>query len=396
MNFSIQATPTTLTNTITVVLVVHHANRDSCLVRFTYTCDPTPLLHCDDVKVKPFIFTGASVSGRTFTVYNLKVPVSPITSIDIVPAPTPCLLQGSGLLVDFVATSWSSPYTRIPVSGNISANTQVQFNLGIAYSCNWIGTVNLVIHHADGDSCIYTYGKWDAHKPNGGGVIVTTDTISHKIFVNKLQLRNTTGMKPVKWVSINVTDPTDLIIAGSGAQWEGAKLEPDYEKLDQYDQGMTEALYSFSREIPTGEISGYFNLVIGQQPDNAKYPVIQWTTYDGDGNALATDTVGITQRVLSISGESGSSFPADMQLLTLFPNPITQSTTINYLLGSEMNIRLEVYNQLGEYIATVEQGFRTRGVQSVHYNTSHLPAGTYYLRLSSANASTSKSMVIVR
>lgn len=395
MNFGIQATPTTLSNTVIVQIVVHHG-QDSCVLRFEYTCDPTPLKRCDEIKAVPYHVKGALMSGRTFTVTNLKVPASPITYIDIVPTPTPCILQGSALLVDFVSTTWTVPFTRIPVSGFISANLQVKFNLAIAYSCAWTGTVAVIVHHADGDSCVYRYGPWKASPPVIGDGVILTDKIDKKLFANKLRLRNNSPTNPVKWISINVEDDEDIIVAGSGAHWNGTQLEAGYAELDGYEQGMDAALFSLERAVAPGATSEYFNLVVARDSSKGDPPVIRWTSYGENGDAIATDTVRITTPVLSVRGSGGNALPSDIELLQFFPNPSNQTSTVNYLTGRSMDIRLELYNQAGEYLDTIEEGFKPQGLHTIRFNTASLPAGNYYVRLSSDRSQVIKPLVIMR
>ena len=399
MGFSIQATPTTPGGTVTVQLVIHHGQKDSCRVEFSYTCgeeEQHPPIKCDKVKVKPFLFTGLNLSGRTFIVQNLKVPSSPITHIDIAPVPVPCFLQGGGLLVDFVPTTWTIPYTRIPVSGFISANTQVRFNLGVDYTCGWTGAINLVIHHADGDSCVYSYGPWDASPPTIGGGVISTTGIAQKVYGNRLRLQNASSSSAVKYVSVNVESDSTVIVAGSGDHWEGTMLEAGAELLDGYEQGRSEALFSFATPIAAGNTSDFFNLVVARDSSHSEPPTIRWVTYDEDGNALATDTVRITTPVLSIRGEGGAAVPGEFRLLQYFPSPAADATTINYQLGKDMTIRLELYDKLGRYLETIEQGFTPGGMRSVRFSTAHLPVGNYYLRLSSGAEQVTRSLVIVR
>src|SRR5690606_28578191 len=135
-------------------------------------CDRTPLLRCDDIKVKPFISKPLGLSGRSFAIMNSKVPASPITHIDITPVPTPCTFIGGGLMVDYTSSPWTGSFMRIPATGFISANAAVSFNLAINYSCNWTGNIHVVVHHADGDSCTYTYGPWKAVLGVGTGVVI--------------------------------------------------------------------------------------------------------------------------------------------------------------------------------------------------------------------------------
>ncbi|MCB2203497.1 T9SS type A sorting domain-containing protein [bacterium] len=399
LGMSFQGTPSTPGGNITVTLVIHHGDKDSCSVRFSYECKEEQHgepIECDKVKVKPFLFTGLDLSGRTFVVSNTKVPSSPITHIDINPVPVPCFLQGGALRVDFVPTAWGIPYTRIPVTGFISANTQVKFNLGVDYTCGWTGTINLVIHHADGDSCVYSYGPWDASPPTIGGGVISTTGIDKKVFANRLRLENTSGSKSVKWISVHAESDSTIIIAGSGDHWEGTMLESGDARLDGYEQGRHEALFSLETPVPPNGTSDYFNLVVARDTMFTDPPVIRWITYDENGEAIGTDTVRITTPVLSIRGEGTAPAPGDFSLLQSFPSPAQGTATINYTLGRDLSVRLELYDALGQFVETVDEGFRLRGMQSLTYGTAHLPAGTYYLKLSSGDQQVIRPLVIMR
>ncbi len=392
--FSFQGNPTTASNTIFVTLVVHHG-QDSCTIRFEYTCDRTPLQHCDEIKVKPFITAGLALSGRTFKILNTKVPASPITHIDVTPIPTPCSVVGGGLKVDYVPTVWPAPYTRIPTSGFISANLAVSFNLAINYSCNWTGNVQIVVHHADGDSCLFTYGPWKAKLGVGTGVVLT-DPIKGRVYAKKLRLQNPSGSEPVKWISVSVESASDVIVAGSGQHWEGTALSPGYEALEGYEQGATDALFTFETAVPAGGSSGDFNLVVARDSASSGTPVVRWTTYDADGNALATDTVGISGTVLTIRGSGSMSLSSDFELLQSFPNPAAHSATINYALKRAMAVQLELFNQLGERVAQIDPGFETSGLHSAHLDMSGLAPGTYFVRLSGDTGAVTKPLIIAR
>jgi len=395
LGVTISATPTFPSGLVGLQIWVHHGQNDSSLLITRYQCKATTTSRCDSATVKPFLFVGLDLSGRTFTVYNVKVPVSPIIWIDIIPTPAPAFLQGGGLVVDGIGNPWGVPYLRIPASGLIASNSTVKFNLGVDYTLNWTGSISLVIHHADGDSCTYKYGPWAAKPPTGGGVVVAT-SITKRLFASRLRMQNTGQTKSVKWVSVQTADREDRIIGGSGKHWDGTVLESGNAQLDGFEQGQNEALFELATPVKAGALSDFFNLVVARDSSKTGAPTIRWITYDENGNALATDTVRITSPVLSIRNDGGQSMPEGFALLSSFPNPASGSATVNYSIGREMDIRLEVFNSAGEYIGALDQGFKARGLQSVRFETSTLPAGTYYLRLSSGDQYMMKPIVIVK
>lgn len=397
MQFAISATPTTASGWVSVTLVVHHGEKDSCRLTFRWKCERAPVTACDSVNVKPFLFTGLDLSGRTFTVYNVKVPASPITSITITGTPAPCFLQGGALSIDMVSTPWSVPYTRIPITGSISANSIVKFNLGVDYTCGWTGAISLVIHHADGDSCTYTYGPWAATPPSGtGGVVVSVPVSAKRLYATRLRVRNTQGRAPVKWISVEVLDQSDRMFAGSGMMWDGTTREPGEEPVDEHRQGRAEALFGLTTAVLPGRESESLNLVVARDSARAGIPAIRWTTYDERGNALTSDTLQLDVPVLSVRNDVPSSTARGFELLSAFPNPAANLTTVNYLLGSEMDLEIELYDNTGARVALVESGRRASGVHAVRLDVGALPTGTYYLRMRTDRGMITKPLTITR
>jgi hypothetical protein len=69
---------------------------------------------------------------------------------------------------------------------------------------------------------------------------------------------------------------------------------------------------------------------------------------------------------------------------------------VQYMLGSNEEVRLELFNTLGEQVGVLWQGYQPEGLHAVHYMLNNLPEGSYYLRLSSRFSQTSTSVSIIR
>jgi hypothetical protein len=61
-----------------------------------------------------------------------------------------------------------------------------------------------------------------------------------------------------------------------------------------------------------------------------------------------------------------------------YPNPVIENTTINYTLKEHANISLRIYNVLGEYITTLDEGEKPTGLQVVTWIPGDLPSGMYF------------------
>ena len=86
----------------------------------------------------------------------------------------------------------------------------------------------------------------------------------------------------------------------------------------------------------------------------------------------------------------------DFNLNQNYPNPFNPSTVISYSLPSSSNIKLIVYNTLGQTIKTLESGYRTAGNYSITFNASDLPSGIYFYKLEAGQFSQIKKMILIK
>ncbi|MFK8103678.1 MAG: T9SS type A sorting domain-containing protein, partial [Saprospiraceae bacterium] len=62
-----------------------------------------------------------------------------------------------------------------------------------------------------------------------------------------------------------------------------------------------------------------------------------------------------------------------------FPNPFHTQTTIEYVLMTDTEISIEVYNLTGQKVRTIVQNqLQTKGTHRVDFNAEDLPDGIYY------------------
>jgi len=79
-----------------------------------------------------------------------------------------------------------------------------------------------------------------------------------------------------------------------------------------------------------------------------------------------------------------------------YPNPFNPSTSINFSLPEAGNIRLAVYNTVGEEVAILVNGFTEAGFYNVTFDAASLPSGIYLYKLQSANSVQTKKMMLLK
>ena len=79
-----------------------------------------------------------------------------------------------------------------------------------------------------------------------------------------------------------------------------------------------------------------------------------------------------------------------------YPNPFNPITTINYAIPVSGNLKLVIYNSLGESIEVLENGFVESGFHKVIWDASRYSSGVYYYKLESDNYSAVKKMILLK
>ena len=69
-----------------------------------------------------------------------------------------------------------------------------------------------------------------------------------------------------------------------------------------------------------------------------------------------------------------------------YPNPFNPSTRINFQVDWTSRVMLEMFNILGERMATLVDGVKAAGAYSVEFNASRIASGVYFYRLMSDGA----------
>ena len=79
-----------------------------------------------------------------------------------------------------------------------------------------------------------------------------------------------------------------------------------------------------------------------------------------------------------------------------YPNPFNPNTKIKYQVGNDGFVSLEVFNSLGEVVATLVNEIKQAGTYQMFFNGANLPSGVYVYILKSGNFIQSKKMILLK
>lgn len=88
--------------------------------------------------------------------------------------------------------------------------------------------------------------------------------------------------------------------------------------------------------------------------------------------------------------------PRELHLAQNYPNPFNPTTQISYTLPERANVRLEVYNSMGQRVMLLHNGPLPAGQHFATFDGSQLASGIYIYRLEAGLEALTKKMVLIK
>ncbi len=88
--------------------------------------------------------------------------------------------------------------------------------------------------------------------------------------------------------------------------------------------------------------------------------------------------------------------PSKFELTQNYPNPFNPTTSISFTIPQAGNVKLAVYNLLGQEVAVLVNEFRDAGTYDVEFNASNLNSGVYLYKLEANGSTFTKKMTLLK
>jgi len=171
------------------------------------------------------------------------------------------------------------------------------------------------------------------------------------------------------------TASTGLFVSGSN-QYETYKIP-----ITNFNAVNPPASFNFPVQIQSLQIKLWYVGAVG----------------DTNRGVLYFDNLRVKYPVVSpVLEEEKSSLPADFQLYQNYPNPFNPSTQIRYRIAASVNVRLEVFDLLGQKISTLVDQRQSPGIYNAIFDGKHLASGVYLCRLRAGNEAMIRKMILMR
>jgi hypothetical protein len=88
--------------------------------------------------------------------------------------------------------------------------------------------------------------------------------------------------------------------------------------------------------------------------------------------------------------------PKEFILHQNYPNPFNPTTNIEFTIPLKSQIKINVYNILGELIQTIANGLFEPGLHVIVFNAENLPSGIYIYQMETELSTQSRTMILLK
>lgn len=112
-----------------------------------------------------------------------------------------------------------------------------------------------------------------------------------------------------------------------------------------------------------------------------------WYAISQNNNITITGATGVSDAGILVK---------NYDLMQNYPNPFNPTTSISFSIPESGNVKLSVFNSLGEEVTTLVNGFLPAGFKTVKFDAQNFQSGVYYYRLESSGFVETKKMVLLK
>ncbi len=121
-----------------------------------------------------------------------------------------------------------------------------------------------------------------------------------------------------------------------------------------------------------------------------------WMNTTQDGLLCYIDNIFVGNRSSIGINQINTGIPSEFALHQNYPNPFNPTTKIKFDLAKSTNVKMTVFNSLGQKVINVFEGFKPAGTYEATFDGSSLASGTYYYKIETDYFTETKKMQLVK
>ena len=123
--------------------------------------------------------------------------------------------------------------------------------------------------------------------------------------------------------------------------------------------------------------------------------IIVWQDFRSGNNFDIYENGFNTTGLVAIEN-SGTTTPNEFTLSQNYPNPFNPVTVINYQLPEAGNVKLSIYDDLGQEVNVLVNGVQNAGNHKIEWDASAFPSGVYFYRIDAGAFVSTKKMILIK
>jgi hypothetical protein len=148
------------------------------------------------------------------------------------------------------------------------------------------------------------------------------------------------------------------------------------------------------RIAPIGDYT--YHSYVGDHPgtiiDQSNFPFEVIPQAGGDANDWTVEGFDRMAR----QGGDQNMLPTEYALSQNYPNPFNSQSVISFAMPEGGKVSLNVYNLMGQRVATLVNGYKPAGYHAVTWDASQYSSGVYFYKLSTDNYSKTRRMTLLK
>ena len=113
-------------------------------------------------------------------------------------------------------------------------------------------------------------------------------------------------------------------------------------------------------------------------------------------NSMAEAVTKYTDHITDVFDNDSKTIPDNFSLEQNYPNPFNPSTNIKFSIPASSNVKLSVYNMLGQEVATLINSDLSAGTYSYTFDASKLSSGIYFYTIRTNSFTQTRKMMLLK
>ena len=119
-------------------------------------------------------------------------------------------------------------------------------------------------------------------------------------------------------------------------------------------------------------------------------------TITDDSSASAIDSFYVYVDDPTAIEDMAGIIPLEYKLDQNYPNPFNPSTQIHFGMKKSGDVKIEIYNILGQKVQTLWDGREEAGYHIIKFNAGDLASGLYFYKMETGKYTSIKMMIIMK